>query len=206
MFNYITIGYDCSPAAALRNAELREFALPFDWVVSNLHSLQRCFEDNFKQFHTNLQFNRSKTRLIDAYGFQFPHDYPLYDVSDSQIGEGVFGEEAGKTIIADWSKHYALVKEKYARRIERFNTIMHDPAPIIVLCRYSHQNVIDLRQMIAKYYKKTNVIFVNATTQQIADETIISCHTERNNVWNDPAIWKEGLDKARDLIGLSAKI
>ena len=201
MYNYITIGYDCSPAAALRTAGLRDFALPFDWVVSNLHSLQRCFEDNFKQFHTNLQFNGPHSRLIDAYGFQFPHDYPLRDVSDSEIGEGVFGEEPGKPIIADWSKYYALVKEKYARRIERFNTIMRDPAPIIVLCRYSHHNVIILRHLIAKYYNKTNVIFVNSTQEKSTDETIISCHTERNNVWNEPAIWKEGLDKARDLIG-----
>ena len=139
--------------------------------------------------------------MIDVYGFQFPHDYPLRDVSDSEIGEGVFGEEPGKTIIADWSKHYTLVKEKYARRIERFNTIMRDPAPIIVLCRYSHQHVIILRHLIAKYYNKTNVIFVNSTQDKSTDETIISCHTEQNNVWNDPAIWKEGLDKARDIIG-----
>ena len=33
-FNYLTIGYDCSPAGALKVLNLREFALPFDWVVS----------------------------------------------------------------------------------------------------------------------------------------------------------------------------
>ena len=39
-YNYLTIGYDCSPAAALRNLNLREFALPFDWVVSNVTILE----------------------------------------------------------------------------------------------------------------------------------------------------------------------
>ena len=37
-FNYLTIGQDCSPAAALRNLNLRDFALPFDWVVSNINT------------------------------------------------------------------------------------------------------------------------------------------------------------------------
>lgn len=39
-FNYLTIGNDCSPAAALKNLNLREFTLPFDWVVSNINGLQ----------------------------------------------------------------------------------------------------------------------------------------------------------------------
>lgn len=42
-FNYLTIGYDCSPATALRNLNLREFALPFDWIVSKISSLDNCF-------------------------------------------------------------------------------------------------------------------------------------------------------------------
>lgn len=70
-FNYLTIGYDCSPAAALRGLHLREFALPFDWVVSNVNILQMCFETKFKDFHKSLTFNYNKTRLIDHYGFNF---------------------------------------------------------------------------------------------------------------------------------------
>ena len=38
--NYLTLGYDCSPAGALKNLNLREFALPFDWVVSNVTILE----------------------------------------------------------------------------------------------------------------------------------------------------------------------
>ena len=39
-FNFITIGYDCSPASALRGLNMRQFALPFDWVESNITSLE----------------------------------------------------------------------------------------------------------------------------------------------------------------------
>jgi hypothetical protein len=93
--NYLTLGNDCSPAGALKNLNLREFALPFDWVVSNVSILNNCFEDNFFKFHKNLKFNVSKTRVIDEYGFQFPHDYPLnnmVDIKNDNIGEGIFGE------------------------------------------------------------------------------------------------------------------
>ena len=91
-FNYLSIGYDCSPAAALKGLKLREYALPFDWVVSNVNSLELCFSSDFNFFHKNLIFNNNKTRLIDSYGFQFPHDYPLNDMSNNEdnIGEGVF--------------------------------------------------------------------------------------------------------------------
>ena len=54
MYNFLTLGYDCSPAAALRNLELREHALPFDWVVSNVNSIHKCIEENFSVFHRNL--------------------------------------------------------------------------------------------------------------------------------------------------------
>jgi len=176
MYNFITVGYDCSPSGALRGLGLREAALPFDWVVSDISSLQRCVEDNFKQFHTNLHFNTSHSRLIDAYGFEFPHDYPHCDVSDSYIGEGAFGEAPGKTIIADWHKYYDIAKAKYARRIERFKTIMQNTLPIIVLSRHSYENIIKLKQTFKTYYNKTNIVFVNATTDNSIDSKILKYH------------------------------
>ena len=134
-FNYLTIGYDCSPASALKDLNLREFALPFDWVVSNIKSLQKCFETNFVDFHKKLVFNYNKTRLIDYYGFQFPHDYPLnnmVDIKNDNIGEGIFGEERGCFIIDNWINYYDDVLAKYNRRIERFKNIVWDKQPIIV--------------------------------------------------------------------------
>ena len=43
MYHFLTLGYDCSPAGALREMGLREYALPFDWVVSTISSLEECF-------------------------------------------------------------------------------------------------------------------------------------------------------------------
>jgi len=194
--NYLTIGSDCSPAAALRNLNLRDFALPFDWVVSTISRLETCFESNFENYHKKLVFNHTKTRLIDAYGFEFPHDYPLNHMSGdtTNIGEGVFGEEHGKSISDNWEEYYSIVLEKYNRRIERFLTIVNDTKPIVVLCRYNTKNVLQLRELLMKHYKIKTIYFINSTTESYEDDTIKNIYTEKNNVWNDVNIWKEGLD------------
>ena len=194
--HYLTLGYDCSPAAALRNLNLREFALPFDWVVSNISILERCFEDNFSKFHKKLKFNGSKTRLIDEYGFQFPHDYPLSNsnINIDSIGEGVFGEENGKFISDNWINYYDDVLVKYNRRIDRFNNIINDPRPIIVLCRYNTNDVLKLQLLFLKYYKKENVYFINSSNEIFETDKIKNINTEQNNVWNDVNIWKQCVD------------
>jgi hypothetical protein len=195
-FNYLTIGYDCSPASALKDLNLREFALPFDWVVSNIKSLQKCFETNFVDFHKKLVFNYNKTRLIDYYGFQFPHDYPLTHMTnfENNVGEGVFGEERGKFITEKWSDYYDTVLDKYNRRIERFKNIINDTKPIIVLCRYNTKDVLELQELFIKYYKNNNIYFVNSCNEIFENDYIKNIYTEKDNKWNDINIWKEGID------------
>lgn len=64
-YNILSLGYDCSPASALRHLNLREYAFPFDWIVSNSSSELKNALHNFDKFHTNLKFNNNKQRLID---------------------------------------------------------------------------------------------------------------------------------------------
>ena len=205
MYNFITLGSDCSPASALRNLDLRTAALPFDWVISNIQSLNQCFKTNFQYYHTGLQLNSTKTRLIDAYGFEFPHDYPFTDMSNiSDIGEGVFGEEKGKTITDNWFTYYDTVREKYLRRIERFMAIVRDPTPLIVLCRYHTSEITSIQLMFRYYFNKENVYFVNSSPEAFMNDHVINCYTERNGAWNEAALWKEGITIAVSLI-LSAE-
>jgi len=200
--NYITLGYDCSPAATLRNLNLREFALPFDWVVSNVYSLEKCFEENFARFHTNLKYNYSKTRLIDSYGFEFPHDYPLANtVADiNRIGEGNIVECPGKQICTNYMYYYDFVLEKYKRRIDRFLNIMNDEKPIIVLCRYSTVQVLKLQEIILRIYKKENVYFVNSSLEAFENDKIINVFTEKNNVWNEASLWESAIERMKEKI------
>jgi hypothetical protein len=195
-FNFLTLGYDCSPAAALRNLNLREFALPFDWIVSGVDTLEKCFESKFLYFHKHLEFNHNKTRLIDYYGFQFPHDYPLNHITDANsVGEGIFGEENNKCIHDKWVDYYDIVLDKYNRRIERFNKIINDTNPIIVLCRYSTKDVLLLQNAFIKHFNIEPVYFVNSSNEIFENDKIININTEKNlDVWNDTAVWKQGID------------
>ena len=190
--NYLTLGYDCSPAAALKNLNLREFALPFDWIVSDINILELCFKTDFSKFHKNLVFNHNKTRLIDEYGFQFPHDYPLNDTDIENVGEGVFGEENGKHIVENWSNYYDIVSDKYNRRIERFKNIVNDTKPIIVLCRYSTHDALKLKELFMKYYKQ-DVYVINSSNEVFENDRIKNIYTEKT-VWNDVNIWQEGIN------------
>ena len=196
VINYLTLGYDCSPAATLRNLNLRKFALPFDWVVSNVHILENCFEDNFLKFHKNLKFNHNKTRLIDEYGFQFPHDYPLIhmkNIDNNKVGEGIFGEETNNFITDEWNNYYDTVLEKYNRRIDRFKSIINDINPIIVLCRYNTKQVSKLQEIFIKCFNKQNVYFLNSSNEVFENSKIKNIYTEKNGEWNDTNIWKQGL-------------
>jgi hypothetical protein len=195
-FNYITLGYDCSPAGASRNLGLRSTAYPFDWVISSISALESCFATNFEYFHKNLVLNDTNTRMIDHYGFVFPHDYPFTETNNNEqeVGEGKFGEENGKIIINNWMEYHQIVLDKYTRRIERFKNIMLDPTPIIILCRYNTASVLELYNLIVKYYNRTNVYIVNASSEPFENNNIINIDTEKNNIWSEFTIWKEGID------------
>ena len=200
MYHFLTAGSDCSPAAALRNLELREHALPFDWVVSNVNNIHKCMEENFSRFHRNLSLNHNKKRVIDEYGFEYPHDYPLTnpDLDLSEVGEGVYGEEHDKHIINNWMDFNQIVHEKYKRRIERFLTILHSPKPIIVLCRYSLVDVFKLKDIFKTVYNKENIVFINSNDTIYVSHDIMNCNTEKHGIWNDTTVWRECLTAMLD--------
>lgn len=196
--NFLTLGSDCSPAAALRDLNLRKFALPFDWVVSNINILETCLNDKFSHFHKQLHYNSNKTRMIDYYGFQFPHDYPLNDmvgIEDEKIGEGIIEETPGKTITDNWHSYHETVLNKYERRIERFNTILYDSLPIIVLCRYTTSDALKLQKILLQYHNIDNIYIVNSSIEMFASDKIKNIHTEKNGIWNDSTIWKKQIDE-----------
>jgi hypothetical protein len=184
---YISIGYECSTASILRGLGLRKAALPFDWIQSSADAMEKCFRDDFKQFHTNLRMNHNKTRLIDEYGFEFPHDYPLIKTATS---EGIYEESF---IVDDWASHYQVIKEKYDRRIARFKAILSDPRPAIVLCRYAIKDLLFIQKLFIQYYNKDNFYFVNASPEKFENHTIINIDTEKNGIWSELVIWKAGI-------------
>ena len=51
----ISLGQSCTVAGAVRDYGIREFAFPFDWIVSPFNSLYQVFEDDFKFFRNVIE-------------------------------------------------------------------------------------------------------------------------------------------------------
>ena len=91
---------------------------------------------------------------------------------ENNIGEGVFGEVPGNFIIDNWYDYHSVVLNKYNRRIERFNNIINNTKPIIVLCRYNTKDVLEIQKLFIKYYNKNNIYFVNSCNEPFENDYI----------------------------------
>jgi hypothetical protein len=187
--NYISMGQDCSPASALKNLDLRKFSSPFDWIVSNIEGVKKCINEDFKNFHKNLKFNHNRTRVIDSYGFEFPHDYPGEN-NDEIKDDDIHGENK---IRLDWEKFTPEILEKYERRIKRFINLMNIPEPIIIFYTGKLSNVYELRKLFYEKYNKHNIYFVTCSEGRSLDTTVITCNPHIK-IWNDKEIWKKSLE------------
>jgi len=197
-FQYISFGFDCSPAGALRELNLRTCAHPFDWTQTNYDSISTCIRDNFKKFHRELRLNNTKQRLIDAYGIQFPHDYPTTSSKMYvPVDDNFYGEQV---ICEDYERYVDQVLEKYGRRIERFRNSMADlKKPIIALYRGEYANGFKLKQLLESTYGRENIIFIVATKERptIQYPSIIACDPEERGKWNDSTIWSQAIEIAK---------
>jgi len=114
---YIPIGSNCEIAHYLRNKNIRFEAFPFDWNCASLKSVYELIKNNFEYFLDDCLIGKKIKRLYffedekliisDEYIYPvickkylilFPHDYNNIDY-----------------------KNLYMIKEKYKRRIERFN-------------------------------------------------------------------------------------
>ena len=66
-----------------------------------------------------------------------------------------------------------------------------------MLCRYNTKEVLQLQQLLVKYYNRTNLYFVNSSNEVFENNKIKNIYTEKNNQWNDADIWNEGINDIR---------
>ena len=145
-YNFITLGIDCQPTFALKQLDLRKYALPFDWLTSNANMTVECIKDDFKFFHKELKFD-SNNVLCDKYGFGFAHDYPLK-------------KEGEPAPVDNWMDYNADVIEKYERRIKRFNDILNSDTPIIAIYKGPKEDIQYFKQIFQEKYNKTNIVYI----------------------------------------------
>jgi hypothetical protein len=196
MVHYLTLGYDCSPAGALRAMGLRSFALPFDWLVSPINAMEACLKDDFAHFHTNLRLNHKSTRIVDHYGFEFNHDYPT--ATDDHVVDHLNEDwHCEKEIVKNWRDCTSAVLDKYHRRIERFRNILQDRnMPILVLCRRNVHEVKRLQDVFSQRWNRDNDVYFLVATQGGTTNAmrIMTFNPEVNGTWNDQQAWQTAFD------------
>ena len=169
--SYITLGESCAPATALRNLNIRKYALPFDWIRSNPKQLCDAISNDFKGFHDSLKLSDNKNTIYDSYGLDFPHDYPTVKQPKSYHNEQ---DEVGgiheDTIIEAWRDTIPQVQEKYKRRIERFNSIMNSDEPVIALYSGEISEIQLFKDTFKKKYNKLNIWYVVLSEECISNE------------------------------------
>lgn len=163
----IPFGNDCCLAHQLNIHNYRKFALPFDWIKSDLKNIINCIQDNFINFlelehlqkknysdnfpllneEENLNTTNTNTlRVVNTtYNFHFVHEFQ-YDI----ISE------------------YQDILEKYNRRIERFNNIMIDINIQKILVNIGkpndkkYENTLH-KLFISKNYSNFKFVFLDTT-------------------------------------------
>ena len=224
MFSPIPLGYDCSAASALRDIGLRQEAYPFDWVQSRAEIVRQCILDGFARYHKEVRLMEHGRRVIDAYGVEYPHDYPVRVVEEAEaeaveaeakevehrvreVGEAgkeedMYMEEMGRPIVAEWQTYCNTVQEKYQRRIQRFLAVMAcRDKPIIFFTRYRDADARELLRWLRGHYQREDMYLVNTDhptyltrPEGVVEEGCVTMWTERNGIWNESVIWQEGID------------
>lgn len=108
---FVPLGLNCWPAQALRMHGFRDTAFPFDWLfTTDNDGLATCLNENFEHFSDPscfIKFGKNDVENI-CYNFRFIHDWP-------HNGEH-WNEQR-------YVEQLQFIKNKYARRITRFNNL-----------------------------------------------------------------------------------
>ncbi|MBX7067147.1 MAG: papain-like cysteine peptidase [Parachlamydiales bacterium] len=122
----ISLGSHCLTASLIRNSGLRSAAYPFDWLLSlDNEGVVQMLDDDFAYFLDEEFLAPDSLLLPKAHAESLVH--LKYHVEF--VHEGNFRSNCLQNI--------QRVKEKYARRIERFKNLAHFPGTVyFVRCNY----------------------------------------------------------------------
>jgi len=200
-FCYISLGSDCCPAFALKELNLRLDAYPFDWLKISFDSLSRCIQDDFRLFHKNPILDQIRQVVVDEYGIEFTHDYPIEPITTYKCENNLLQPQ--RSIKPDYEKYIDFNVEKYGRRIERFRNVLHDPSkPLLFLYKGSYKDAVFIKQLLEKTYQREQILVI-VGTKDVIDEhcpkiaTVIACNPDSDGKLNCSHIWKLAIELAK---------
>lgn len=168
----ISIGGACLAALQIFKAGLRKAAYPFDVIFSDLQGVMKAIETDFSFFldtkYLTRKFFKNTYHLYNSiYNFIFPHD--MTSKVDTELN---INKEPEKFI---------NFKEKYKRRIDRFNSLNKFAGKVFFLRTHTSytepdtiENLISLKKVITKKFPnlKFEIIVVKHITHSVEEQKI----------------------------------
>jgi hypothetical protein len=160
----ISLGWNCHSAGYGTSSGLRKrkeegyLTCPFDEMITNLKGVQECIEDDFKYFMDE-DYLHIKQAPFSTGGI-IQGEYLLYNTKYNFIFNHESPGHANLYINQMWSggiNHYidnnfALLKERYNRRVDNFRKYLHQGSNILFIITRFNKNVTPLQESISQYY------------------------------------------------------
>ena len=161
----VSLGFFCGPSQELERIGLRSYSLPFDWLITeDFKVVLSLIENNFESFLQEETLEQEKEVNSKYYydteqGIHFYHDFSASINLPDQLQS---------------------VKEKYARRINRFYEIISKPTLFIRYChskeecRWVCENKDSIESLLKQYNSHNEIVFVsNSEDVKIEDREAI---------------------------------
>lgn len=133
---HMSIGCDCAVAYQLRNKKLVEEAFPFDWTkIDKIQMLCDVLENNFSIFFEDYVFKNQSNNFDKFVDFEDINNVKS-KVKMILKNKIIFPHEAYENIF-DFEKF----KEKYQRRIYRFNSVVRNNDIKKIFVRTDNTNI-----------------------------------------------------------------
>ncbi len=178
-FDYIvSLGFFCGVAQELERKGFREKSFPFDWVISNLKTVNDLIENKFNGLF-DLNYLYKNEEFTDEvkhkkYIFNFYHDFDKNKTIEKQIDK---------------------VQLKYERRIKRFYNLLNSSHAVLFVCYINDADpignvdmpnqIIKLVNLLNQYKLNYKIIFIKnrelILNSVSDDEHILIFDTEKDN-------------------------
>lgn len=197
----ISLGRECSTAAAFQAFKLRNAAYPFDWVISSFAALYSVISDDFKDY-LNPQYFRIREDnhgVINKYGIVFVHDFPTIHYTGNNIAKEDIVNES--ILSPQWLNALPLIQNKYERRINRFIEICDSKNKVYFFRHFgiARHEAIQLRNLIELKYPHLDFVLVvvgnhSAYAKQWGERKIKNYYLNDTQIWNDVREWQRILN------------
>ena len=165
---------------------LRQMAMPFDWSKSNIKMICEILENNFSNFFENIKTQEQSDNFNKSDDSALNLSENIKSRIKIRLSNGiVLPHESTETDF-----NYDDYKDKYQRRIDRFNNIVRDDKIKKIFIRsddkkIKEENKYRLNDILQKYgCKNYEIIYINYSDYESVNFTWQREYIPWNNLFN----------------------